>query len=42
VFDLNYTETTLIESVWFIAYFFASHARRHKLIEKIGYKQSPW
>jgi FHS family L-fucose permease-like MFS transporter len=24
VFDLSYTQTTLIESVWFIAYFFAS------------------
>ena len=24
VFDLNYTQTTLIESVWFIAYFVAS------------------
>jgi FHS family L-fucose permease-like MFS transporter len=28
VFDLNYTQTTLIESVWFIAYFFASIPRR--------------
>ncbi|MHB8286891.1 MAG: hypothetical protein ACYDD1_19745, partial [Caulobacteraceae bacterium] len=24
VFDLSYTQATLIESVWFIAYFFAS------------------
>ena len=24
VFELNYTQTTLIESVWFIAYFVAS------------------
>jgi FHS family L-fucose permease-like MFS transporter len=24
VFDLSYTQTTLIESVWFIAYFFGS------------------
>jgi len=24
VFDLNYSQTTLIESVWFIAYFVAS------------------
>ena len=27
VFDLNYTQTTLIESVWFIAYFVASRRR---------------
>ncbi|PXA76035.1 glucose/galactose MFS transporter [Caulobacter sp. D4A] len=39
VFDLNYTQTTLIESVWFIAYFFASIPSA-KLIEKIGYKKS--
>ena len=39
VFDLNYTQTTLIESVWFIAYFFASIPAA-KLIERIGYKQS--
>lgn len=37
VFDLNYTQTTLIESVWFIAYFVASIPSA-KLIEKIGYK----
>src|SRR5205085_12616816 len=39
VFDLNYTETTLIESVWFIAYFFASIPSA-KLIERIGYQKS--
>ena len=39
VFDLNYTQTTLIESVWFIAYFFASIPSA-KLIERIGYKKS--
>src|SRR3546814_5388080 len=37
VFDLNYTQTTLIESVWFIAYFVASIPSA-KLIERIGYK----
>ncbi len=39
VFDLNYTQTTLIESVWFIAYFFASIPAA-KLIERIGYQKS--
>ena len=39
VFDLNYTETTLIESVWFIAYFVASIPSA-RLIERIGYKRS--
>src|SRR5690242_17063051 len=39
VFDLNYAETTLIESVWFIAYFVASIPSA-KLIERIGYKRS--
>lgn len=39
VFDLNYTETTLIESVWFIAYFFASIPSA-KLIERVGYQKS--
>lgn len=39
VFDLNYTQTTLIESVWFIAYFVASIPSA-KLIQKIGYKKS--
>ncbi|PZQ59747.1 MAG: glucose/galactose MFS transporter [Sphingomonas taxi] len=39
VFELNYTQTTLIESVWFIAYFFASIPAA-KLIERIGYQKS--
>ena len=39
VFQLNYTQTTLIESVWFIAYFFASIPSA-KLIERIGYQKS--
>jgi FHS family L-fucose permease-like MFS transporter len=39
VFDLNYTQTTLIESVWFIAYFVASIPAA-KLIERIGYQMS--
>jgi FHS family L-fucose permease-like MFS transporter len=39
VFDLNYTQTTLIESVWFIAYFVASIPSA-KLIEQIGYQKS--
>jgi FHS family L-fucose permease-like MFS transporter len=39
VFDLTYTQTTWIESVWFIAYFFASIPSA-KLIESIGYKKS--
>ncbi|PZO75049.1 MAG: glucose/galactose MFS transporter [Sphingomonas hengshuiensis] len=39
VFDLDYTRTTLIESVWFIAYFFASIPSA-KLIERIGYQTS--
>lgn len=39
VFDLNYTQTTVIESVWFIAYFFASIPSA-KLIERFGYKKS--
>jgi MFS transporter, FHS family, L-fucose permease len=39
VFELSYTQTTLIESVWFIAYFFASIPSA-KLIERIGYKGS--
>ncbi len=39
VFDLNYTQTTLIESVWFIAYFVASIPSA-KLIEKVGYQKS--
>ncbi len=39
VFSLSYTQTTLIESVWFIAYFFASIPSA-KLIERIGYQKS--
>ncbi|TPG42524.1 sugar MFS transporter [Sphingomonas koreensis] len=39
VFDLDYTQTTLIESVWFIAYFIASIPSA-KLIERVGYKRS--
>jgi FHS family L-fucose permease-like MFS transporter len=39
VFDLSYTQTTLLESVWFIAYFVASIPSA-KLIERIGYKRS--
>ena len=37
VFELNYAQTTLIESVWFIAYFAASIPSA-KLIERIGYR----
>jgi FHS family L-fucose permease-like MFS transporter len=39
VFDLNYLETTLIESVWFVAYFVASIPSA-KLIEQIGYRRA--
>ncbi|SNS11903.1 MFS transporter, FHS family, L-fucose permease [Sphingomonas laterariae] len=39
VFDLTYTQTTAIESVWFIAYFVASIPSA-KLIERIGYQKS--
>jgi len=39
VFTLDYTRTTLIESVWFIAYFIASIPSA-KLIERIGYQRS--
>jgi FHS family L-fucose permease-like MFS transporter len=39
VFDLSYRQTTLLESVWFIAYFVASLPAA-KLIERIGYKRS--
>ena len=39
VFQLSYTQATLIESVWFIAYFVASIPSA-KLIERIGYKRS--
>ncbi len=37
VFDLDYTKTTLIESVWFIAYFVASIPSA-KFIERVGYR----
>lgn len=37
VFDLSYTQATLIESAWFIAYFFASIPSA-KLIERVGYR----
>ncbi|SFJ71374.1 sugar MFS transporter [Methylobacterium brachiatum] len=39
VFDLDYTQTTLIESVWFIAYFVASIPAA-KLIERISYQRA--
>lgn len=39
VFDLTYTQTTLIEFVWFIAYFIASIPSA-KLIERVGYQKS--
>lgn len=39
VFDLTYFQATLIESVWFIAYFIASIPSA-KLIERIGYQKS--
>ncbi|MBJ6120553.1 sugar MFS transporter [Sphingomonas mollis] len=39
VFDLSYFQAALIESVWFIAYFFASIPSA-KLIERIGYQKS--
>ena len=39
VFELDYTDTTLIESVWFIAYFVASIPSA-KLIERVGYQRS--
>jgi FHS family L-fucose permease-like MFS transporter len=39
VFDLNYTQTTLIESVWFIAYGVASIPSAF-LIERVGYKRA--
>ncbi|MDX3899291.1 MAG: sugar MFS transporter [Sphingobium sp.] len=39
VFELSYTQTTLIESMWFIAYFVASIPSA-KLIERIGYQKS--
>src|SRR5579872_64821 len=39
VFDLNYTQTTLIQSIWFIGYFVASIPAA-KLIERIGYHKA--
>ncbi|MFW2829377.1 sugar MFS transporter [Sphingomonas sp. ID0503] len=39
VFELSYLQTTLIESVWFIAYFVASFPAA-KLIERIGYQKA--
>ncbi len=39
VFDLNYTQTTVIESVWFIAYAVASMPSAF-LIERVGYKKA--
>ena len=39
VFDLNYTQTTLIESTWFIGYLLAS-VPSALLIERIGYKRT--
>lgn len=39
VFELNYMQTTLIESVWFIAYFVASLPSAW-LIERVGYRKS--
>ncbi len=39
VFDLNYTQTILFESVWFIAYFVAS-VPSARLIERVGYQKS--
>jgi MFS transporter, FHS family, L-fucose permease len=39
VFELNYTQTTLIESTWFIAYFVVSMPSAW-LIERIGYKKA--
>jgi len=39
VFDLSYTQTTLLESVWFIAYFVVSLPSAW-LIERVGYKRA--
>jgi MFS transporter, FHS family, L-fucose permease len=39
VFELSYFQAALIESVWFIAYFFASIPSA-MLIERLGYKKS--
>ncbi|MBW8783400.1 MAG: sugar MFS transporter [Novosphingobium sp.] len=39
VFELNYTQTTLIESTWFVGYLVASLPAA-KLIERIGYQKA--
>ena len=39
VFELNYLQTTLIESTWFIGYLVASIPAA-KLIERIGYQRA--
>lgn len=39
VFELNYTQTTLIESTWFVGYLVASIPAA-KLIERIGYQRA--
>ena len=39
VFELNYLQTTLIESTWFIGYLLASIPSA-KLIERIGYQRA--
>ena len=39
VFEINYTQTTLIETVWFIAYGVASMPSAF-LIERVGYKKA--
>jgi FHS family L-fucose permease-like MFS transporter len=39
VFDLNYTQSMLIQFVWFIAYFVMSIPSA-KLLERVGYKRS--
>ena len=39
VFELNYTQTTLIESTWFIGYLIASIPAA-KLIERVGYQRA--
>src|SRR5436305_5793736 len=41
VFELNYLQTTLIESTWFIGYLVASLPAA-KLIERIGYQRALW
>src|SRR4029079_10524796 len=41
VFELNYLQTTLIGSTWFIGYLVASIPAA-KLIERIGYQRALW